>query len=169
MSEQPEGPLPATITTPFEAPSEYAAAWDGLLQRATYEALVFDRDLQDGGWSSVQRGTLLRDFLLRSRVTKLKIIVHETTYIEAHLPRLSIVLRDFSHKFEILRTTGDGRNAWDAFALVDGRHILHRFHQSVMRGELMLFAPLKAGELRKRYDEILSFTEPGVNATQLGL
>ncbi len=169
MSEQPEGPLPATITTPFAAPSEYAAAWDRLLQLATFETLIFDRDLQDGGWSSAGRSALLRDFLLRSRATKLKIVVHETSHIEAHLPRLARLLRDFSHKFEILRTTGDGRNAWDAFALVDGRHVLHRFHQNVMRGELMLHAPLKAGELRERYDEILSFTEPGVNATQLGL
>ena len=77
--------------------------------------------------------------------------------------------RDFSHKIEILRTIGDARNAWDAFALVDGRHVLHRFHQSIMKGELALFAPTKARELRERYDEILLFTEPGVNATQLGL
>jgi len=169
MSEQPEGPLPATTTTPFEAPSEYTAAWDRLLQLATFETLVFDRDLRDGGWRSLERSALLRDFLLRSRVTKLRIIVHETTYIEGYLPRLTTLLRDFSHKFEILRTVGDGRNAWDAFALVDGRHILHRFHQNMVRGELMLHAPVKAGELRERYDELLSFTEPGVNATQLGL
>jgi len=169
MSEQPEGPLPATLIAPFESPSEYAAAWDKLLQLATFETLVFDRDLQDGGWNSIERSALLREFLLRSRVTRLRIVVHDTKFVEGRLPRLSLLLRDFSHKFEILRTTGDGRNAWDAFALVDGRHILHRFHQNVMRGELMLHAPARTGELRERYDEILSFTEPGVNATQLGL
>ena len=169
MSEQPEGPLPKTETTPFEAPSEYAAAWERLVPLAISEVLIFDRDLQDGGWNSVPRYAGLRDFLLRSRGTRLQIVVHETAYIEAHLPRITMLLRDFSHKFSILRTTGDARNAWDAFALVDGRHVLHRFHQNLVKGELMLHAPAKAGELRERYDEIASLSEPGVNATQLGL
>jgi hypothetical protein len=169
MSEQTEGPLPKTETTPFEAPSEYAAAWERLIALAISEMLIFDRDLQDGGWNSGQRTTGLRDFLLRSRGTRLQIVVHDTAFIEGHLPRLKLLLRDFSHKFSILRTSGDARNAWDAFALVDGRHVLHRFHQNLIRGELMLHAPAKAGELRKRYDEIVTLSEPGVNATQLGL
>ena len=169
MSEKTEGPQPQTIATPFEAPSEYTAAWETLLQKAASELLIFDRDLRDGGWNSLQRTDALKDFLLRSRGTRLQIIVHETAYIEAHVPRLQLLLRDFSHKLEILRTTGDARNAWDAYALVDGRHALHRFHQNIMRGELLLHAPVRVRELRDRYDEILSFTEPGVNATQLGL
>jgi hypothetical protein len=166
---KPEGPPPPTVTTPFEAPSEYAAAYDQLVGLATAELLIFDRDLHDGGWNSVQRHDALRDFVLRGRGTRLQIVVHETAFIEGHLPRLIILLRDFSHKFEIRRTTGDGRNAWDAFALADGRHVLHRFHQDLMRGELLLHAPARARELRERYDEIVTFSEPGVNATQLGL
>ena len=164
-----EGPEPATITTAFGAPSEYVAAWDTLLPQATTELLVFDRDLRDGGWSGLARASALRGFMFRSRLSRLQIVLHETTYVEGYLPRLIALLREFSHKIEILRTVGDGRNAWDAFAIVDGRHVLHRFHQNVMKGELALFAPVKARELRERYDEILSFTEPGVNATQLGL
>ena len=164
-----EGPEPATITTQFDVPSEYTAAWDALLPQATAELLIFDRDLKDGGWSGLARAAVLRDFMFRSRLARLQIVLHETTYVEGYLPRLVSLLREFSHKIEILRTVGDGRNAWDAFAIADGRHVLHRFHQNVMKGELALFAPAKARELRERYDEILQFTEPGVNATQLGL
>ena len=164
-----EGPEPETITTPFAAPSEYAAAWDTLLPHAVTELLVFDRDLKDGGWGTSARASALREFLFRSRQARLQIVLHDTAHVEGHLPRLVMLLREFSHKVQILRTVGDGRNAWDAFALVDGRHALHRFHQNVMKGELALFAPVKTRELRERYDEILAFTEPGVNATQLGL
>jgi hypothetical protein len=170
MPEQKvEGPQPATIASPFESPSEYAAAWDQLVPLAATELLIFDRDLKDGGWNTRERSDALRDFMFRSRLSRLEIVLHETSFVEGHVPRLLMLLREFSHKIQILRTVGDARNAWDAFAIVDGRHVLHRFHQNVMRGELALFAPVKARELRERYDEILLFTEPGVNATQLGL
>ena len=78
-------------------------------------------------------------------------------------------MRRFSHKFSILRTIDDARRAWDAFVIVDNRHVAHRFHQNSPRGEVALNAPLKARQLRDRYDDILAFTEPGVNATLLGL
>jgi hypothetical protein len=169
MSEPPPGPEPVAVTTPFESPSEYAAAWDTLLPLAVTDILVFDRDLRDGDWGSTPRMDVLRRFLLGNRRARLQIVVHDTSHIEGYLPRLVRLLRDFTHRMQILRTIEDGRNAWDAFAIVDGRHVLHRFHQDFVRGELSLHAPVKARELRGRLDEILLFTEPGVNATQLGL
>ena len=93
----------------------------------------------------------------------------EVPVVALSRPRLVLLLREFSHRMQILRTIEDGRNARDAFAIVDDRHVLHRFHQDFVRGELSLHAPLLARELKGRFDEILLFTEPGVNATQLGL
>jgi len=169
MSESLPGPEPETVVTPFESPSEYADAWRALLALAVTDVLVFDRDLKDGNWNAAERHDTLRRFLLGNRRARLQIVVHDTTFIEGRLPRVVGLLRDFSHRMEIRRTIEDGRNAWDAFALVDDRHVLHRFHQSFVRGELSLHAPNKARELKGRLDEILLFTEPGVNATQLGL
>ena len=169
MSEIPATPEAVPETIPFTLPSEYGPALDRLLALATLEVLVFDRDLRDGGWNAPARVDLLRAFLLGHRNSRMQIIVHETTLVESHLPRLTLLLRDFSYKFSILRTIEDGRNASDAFVIVDGRHVVHRFHQDLPRGELALNAPLKARQLRDRYDDILAFTEPGVNATQTGL
>ena len=175
MSTSPPEPLtpapdtPRSETTPFDAPSEYAAAIDRVIALAGDEFLVFDHDLSSGGWGTVARTDALRSFLLGGRRARLQIIVHDTLYIERSLPRLVRLLRDLSHKLEILRTVGDGRNAWDGFALVDRAHLVHRFHLDSTRGELSLHNPLKAQQLRERYDEILQHTEPGVNATQLGL
>lgn len=169
MPEPLPGPEPATETTPFESPSELAAAWRALLPLAVTDILVFDRDLKEGDWNSPERSHVLRGFLLGNRRARLQIVVHDTRHIEAQLPRLVQVLRDFSHKVQILRTIEDGRNARDGFAIVDDRHVLHRFHQDFVRGELSLHAPARARELKGRFDEILLFTEPGVNATQLGL
>ena len=39
MSELPPGPEPVAVTTPFESPSEYAAAWDTLLPLAVTDIL----------------------------------------------------------------------------------------------------------------------------------
>jgi hypothetical protein len=169
MSDVPANPEAVPETIPFTLPSEYGPALDRLLALATSEVLVFDRDLNDGGWNAPARIDVLRAFLLGHHNSRMQIIVHDTTPIESFMPRLMLLLRDFSHKFSILRTIEDGRNAWDAFVIVDGRHVVHRFHLDSVRGELALNAPLKARELRDRYDDILVFTEPGVNATQLGL
>jgi len=172
MSEQrtpPPAPEPPPPPTPFEAPSEYVAALERILPLARAEIAIFDRDLRDGDWNATSRQSLLRAFLLNNRASKLTIVVHDTTYVAAHLPRLVALLTDFSYKMQILRTIEDGRNAWDAFTIVDRRHVVHRFHQNLMRGELALDAPAKARDLYQRLDEILLFTEPGVNATQLGL
>lgn len=169
MSDPSPGPEPASAATPFESPSEYVAAWRTILPLAVTDIAVFDRDLREGDWNSPERSDLLRQFLLANRRAQLLIVVHETRHIEAQLPRLTALLRDFSHKVKILRTIEEGRNARDAFAVVDDRHVLHRFHQDFVRGELALHAPNKARELRGRLEEILLFTEPGVNATQLGL
>ena len=167
-----EAAPPATMppeTASFEVPSEYAAALDRVIVLAADEILVFDDDLATGGWGSVARTDALRSFLLGKRRARLQIIVHRTLYIERSLPRLLRLLRDFSHKLEIVRTAGDGRNAWDGFAIVDRTHLVHRFHLDSTRGELSLHNPLKAQQLRERYDEIVQHTESGVNATQLGL
>ena len=171
MSTIPYEPVtpPPSATTPFEAPSEYTAALDRVIALAAEEILVFDDDLAVGSWGSIARTDALRSFLLGKRRARLQIIVHDTLYIERSLPRLVRLLRDFSHKLEILRTVGDGRNAWGGFALVDRAHLVHRFHLDSTRGELSLHNPLKAQQLRERYDEIVQHTEPGVNATQLGL
>jgi hypothetical protein len=169
MPEVPENPEPVVEITPFTLRSDYASALDRVLALARSEVLVLDRDLADGGWGSPARIEVLRAFLLGRRDSRLQIVVHDTTQIERNLPRLTILLRDFSHKFSILRTLEDARNASEGFVLVDGRHLVHRFHFDSMRGELAIHSPLKAVKLRDLYDDIIPFTEPGVNATLLGL
>ena len=169
MSDLPTPPEPVAETIPFMLASEYGAALERALALAQSEVLVFDRDLKDGGWNAPARIELLRALLLGHRNSRLQIVVHDTTQIERYHPRLTLLLRDFSHKFSILRTIEDGRNPSDAFVIIDGRHIVHRFHCDSLRGELGLNVRLKARQLRDRYDDILAFTEPGVNATQLGL
>ena len=95
--------------------------------------------------------------------------MHDTHVIEKSLPRLTLLLRDFSHKFRILRTTDDARNATEGFVLVDGRNLVHRFHLDSMRGEMSVDNPRKTARLREQYDQIVAYAESGVNATQLGL
>lgn len=170
MSDQSENPEPVVgETIPFSVPSEYSSALERVLALATEEILIFDRDLQQGDWGSLERAEMLRSFLLSHRRTRIQIVVHETLHIERYLARIVGLLRDFSHKMGILRTVDDGRNAWDGFVLVDHRHLVHRFHLDSMRGELSIDHPQKVRELRERYDELLVHTEPGLNATPFGL
>ena len=168
-TENPAPPEQQPVTSAIEVPSELTQALDRVIGLAASDIAVFDRDLADGGWNAVPRVDALRAFLLAHRNTRLQIVVHETSHVEGHLPRLCLLLRDFGHKFSLLRTVDDARTVSDAFLIADGRHVVHRFHQDRFRGEMALFAPVKARQLHDRFDSILPFTEPGVNATLTGL
>lgn len=164
-----EHPDPAAETVPFIAPSDYEHALERVIALAKIELIVFDRDLKEGGWGSRARTDVLREFLLGRTTVRLQIVVHETAWAEGHLPRLTQLLRDFAHKFTILRTVDDARTVSDAFLVADARHVVQRFHQDGFRGELALQSPVKARQLHDRFDSILSFTAPGINATLTGL
>ncbi len=160
---------PAAETVPFIAPSDYERAIERVIALAKVELIVFDRDLENGGWGSRARADVLRAFLLERTTVRLQIVVHETAWIEGHLPRLTQLLRDFAHKFTILRTVDDARSVSDAFLVAGARHLVHRFSQDGFRGEMALQAPAKARQLHDRFDSILSFTAPGISSTLTGL
>ena len=164
----PEAPA-AEAGVPFTVPSEYEAALGRVVKLAERELLVFDRDCKEGGWNGVARHAALRDFLLGHRDARFTLIVHETRFIEAHVPRLLMLLREFPHKLAILRTTDESRDLTEGWAIADARHALLRFHFDYCRGEAKLDAPQAARTLRGRFLAVAERPEPGLNATLLGL
>ena len=153
----------------LETLAEQVAAIDRLVGLARLSIRVFDGDLAQTGWNSAERVERLAAFLRGSRNARLEIIVHDTRWLEGKAPRLTTLLRQFSHAITIYRTGADARAAADPLLLVDGRHYLHRLHLDHPRAVLGIDAPQDARPLITRFEEIWATGEPGLTATTLGL
>ncbi len=145
------------------------AAIDEMIGLATLSIRVFDADLAETGWNGAARSERLAAFLRGSRQARLDIIVHDTRWIESSCPRLTALLKTFSHAVMIYKTGPEARGASDPLIIVDGRHFLHRFHIEQPRAALGIEQPQLAQPLVTRFEEIWATGEPGVTATVLGL
>ena len=156
----------ATAITGFSA---MAQAIDELIAYASGRLAMFDRDLADYGFNSVDRFNRLKVFLLASRRNSLHIIVHRSEYLERDCTRMMILLRQFPHAVTIHRTLPEAQRVSDAFIFTAGVHYFHRFHSDHPCAELVLNDEAGAGLLQRRFDEILTYSEPAICATVLGL
>lgn len=148
---------------------EQVAALDDLVALARHSIRVFDYDLSEMGWNNPVRAERLSTFLRRSRTAKLDIIVHETRWLESSCPRLTALLKAFSDRVTIYKTGAEAKGASDPLVIVDGRHVLHRFHMEQPRASLVIEDPHLARPLVNRFDEIWATGEPGLTGTVLGL
>jgi len=144
-------------------------AIDTLIDLASERLLVFDRDLSDGGWSSIRRAERLASFLRRSRGAQLSIIVHDPRHLEASCPRITDLLKVYSHAMSVWRTGSEARGATDALVIADGRHSLHRYHVDQPRATLAIDMPAVAKPLVARFDEIWATGQPALGGSVLGL
>ena len=144
-------------------------AIDTLIGLAKQSIRVFDVDLSETGWNDAARAEKIAAFLRASRTAKLEIIVHDTGWIERSCPRLTKLLRNYSHAITIYRTGGGARHAMDPMVIVDDRHFLHRLDISQPRAALAIEDPIATQPLVERFDAIWASGEPGITATVLGL
>ena len=149
--------------------AEYEAAINTLLQHTQKKLCIFDFNLEDGGYNSLQRYELFKNFLLTSRTHRVQIVVHDTDYLTKSCPRLLMLLRQFSHAIEINETQLHAKSIYDPFMIADARHYLHRFHHEDGRAVLALHDPVGTGNFILRFEEIWEASSPAVSATTLGL
>lgn len=148
---------------------EYTSAIDEVIGLAKRRLRVFDYDLSEGGYNRPQRFELLRDFLLASRANRLQFVLHETSHVTRHCPRLLLLLEQFSHAIQINQTTQDAKSIYDPFVVADAEHYVHRFHYQNPRAALALDDVAGGRLLNQRFDELLGASAHGVFASTLGL
>jgi hypothetical protein len=162
-------PVPGSGHTTLSTIAEQVAAIDRLILLARQSIKVFDQDLSQTGWNAPARSEHLTAFLKGSPHARLDIIVHDTRWIVACCPRLTALLRRWSHAIRIFRTGAEAQAATDPLVIVDARHYLRRFHIDHPRADLGIDVPADARPLVNRFDEIWATGEPGITATTLGL
>lgn len=168
-SPPPTNRLPEPEERRLDTIAAQVEAIDALLGFATQRVLVFDRDLADTGWNSAARAEGLKAFLRRGRHAELRLIVHDTRYLESACPRIIALLRVYGHAMSIWRTGTEARAANDALMIVDGRHALNRYHVEQPRATLMISMPQEVQPLAGRFEEIWTTGEPALGGTTLGL
>jgi hypothetical protein len=147
----------------------FEAAIDLIIGYAARELMVFDASLATGGYSSVRRAELLRNFLAETGSSRLTILLHDTDHLAYRCPRLMQLIRLYSHSITVLKTGEEAQVARDSFVLADGVHYLHRFHLDHARFRYGLDDAAAVHPLHERFEQIMETSTQGLSATTLGL
>lgn len=153
----------------LEGPLEYVQALNTIIQHAHRSLRIFDLNLRDEGYNSIERVELLRRFFHLNRSNRLVIVLHDTDFLTNECPRMIELIKRFGHAIEIYRTTEEARGATDPFVIADNEHYLHRFHYDHPRAVLSLNDKEGALNLIRRFNEIVEASEAAAPPTTLGL
>lgn len=147
----------------------YADAINIILENATNELLIFDQDLSRGGFASLEKYELLRNFLTVNINSRLSMILQDTAYFRDHCPRLFNLLALYGHKMTVYETNDTAKHAKDCFILADGQHYIKRIHIDQARFKYALNDLESVEPLNSRFEELLEATQDVVAVTQTGL
>ncbi len=174
MSDEPmqgraDGDDAQPLYSRFDTGEAFQQAIDRLLGQAGRELRIFDPDMQAFRLNAPERVAQLEDFLRASRTRRLFLVVHDTTHLTRHCPRLLQLLARFSHVMQINQTDESIRQLQDSFAVLDARHYLRRPVARFFRGSLGLHDENEALAMRGRFLEIWAASGSGVTSTTAGL
>jgi hypothetical protein len=153
----------------FDTSEGFQSAVERLLEQPGRELRIFDPDgaalrLNDSG--RVER---LERFLQASRTRRLYLVLHDTSHVQRHCPRMMSLLARYSHAIQINRTHDEIRELQDAFMVLDSVHYLRRPVAAFFRGAIGLADENEALAMRGRFNEIWAASYPAVSGTSVGL
>lgn len=148
---------------------DYEAALDLLIASAENELLIFDQDFVRGDYVSQQRFELLFEFLSKNSLSKLTIVLQNTTHFVQNCPRLFELLKLYGHQMVVFETNDNAKIAKDCFMIADKRHYCRRFHIDQARFKYALDDLDECANLSMRFDELLEETTEALSVTKLGL
>jgi hypothetical protein len=141
---------------PFDSEAAYRAAIDLTIAGAGRELRVFDRDLVAMAFEHRARIDLLNTFLAAGRDRKLVVILHDSSPLQARMPRLLNLMRNYAHQVDVRITPDHLRNLADCWLLADQENGVIRFHADHTRGKCVVAS---AGEIKpwwQRADDLLA-------------
>lgn len=147
----------------------YKQAIDLILSRAQHQLLLFDQDLRQGGFTSLDKFTALNHFLTGHVASQLTIILQDDRYFRHQCPRLTRLLEIYGHKMHLRITNDAAKHAKDCFILADGQHYIKRIHIDHARFRYAFNDPLSAEALHNRFLQLLEASEAVSSLKPLGL
>ena len=139
-------------------------AIDEVIASARSTLCIFDPSLERLGFGDPQRIARVRALLLAGREHRLRVVLHDLTFVERHGARLLALLRELPAAIGIHRATGEALNAFDAFVLADDHSVWRQFHVDHPRASVSLYSPADARPLVDRFQSIWALSEPAISA-----
>ena len=149
--------------------TDYAAAAERLLAKATRSVSIFDHDLASLRLERPATIASLTHFLRASPSSTLRIVVHTAAPLRSNCPRLMDLLSLFAHKFHVCETPPHLANLADSMLLIDQESGLIRFHRDHARSKEIIDDPQSAKPYCKRFEDLWEERGPSVSATTTGL
>ena len=149
--------------------TDYAAAAERLLAKASRSVDIFDQDLASLRLERPATIASLTHFLRASPSSTLRIVVHTADALRTQHPRLINLLSLFAHKFQVFETPAHLANLADSMLLVDQESALIRFHRDHARSKEIIADPTEVKPYCKRFEDLWEERGTPVSATTTGL
>jgi hypothetical protein len=167
-------PLPAAqkIYQLMETRSEAREAIKSVIDLARREIRVFDASaklLKEREFGTPERIEAIRTFLMAGRDHRLRVALHDTTGIEAEVPRLISLLTQFSGQIQIHRTVGQAAEARDPMVIADDAHFWRKLDIGHPRSVVTLHCAHDTRPFVERFEEIWEQSELAITGSKLGL
>lgn len=156
-------------SAPFDSEAGYRAALALTLAGAQRELRIFDRDLTAMGLDERAQVALLDRFLAAGRDRQLRVVVHDLAPLQARLPRLLALLRDYAQQVEVRLAPEHLRHLADCWLLADGGSGTIRFHTDHARGKVIVALPVEIKPWWQRADDLAAESEPCIPWAVAGL
>ncbi len=128
-------------------------AGQALIAQAERTLEIFSRDLEARLYDNSDFTSAVREMVLRSQHTRVRILVNEPDYAIKHDHRLIYTARHLSSYIEIRKTHEDYAMNPAAFLLVDQRGLLYRTLATHYEGVANFNNPSQVGELLRFFNE----------------
>jgi hypothetical protein len=146
-------------SAPFDSEAGYRAAIARTLAGARRELRVFERDLSHMGFEERAQTDLLNGFLAAGRDRRLHLVVHDLAPLQARMPRLLALLRDYASQVEVRVTPEHLRHLAESWVLADQESGTVRFHADHARGKCVVGLPAEIKPWWQRADDLQAESE----------
>lgn len=153
---------------PFDS---YLALREGVLrvaQQAQRSLDIFDNNGEELGLGKTELVDVIKE-LLRQPTSRIRIVVHDSQYLEHNCPRFFALLQFHGHQISIHSTLPEAQTAKDSIVISDGVNMLRRYHTDYARGAITLGDLAEVSPWQARFEAIWDASQPAVTFTQLGL
>ena len=125
------------MNTPAKAPSEpsfeqilslrseHSSAYIRLVAEATDSIAWLDNNFSESGINSTGLAAQFRDFLLGSDNRRVRVLTHDSQFLETKAPRFRALLKNFSPQINVRLVHPEDWQG-QAMMLADSRHVLTR-------------------------------------------
>lgn len=152
----------------FDSYAELRSGSLRLIRTAKTSLDIFDPTCKDLTLGSSETVDALTD-LLRLEGTRIRLVTHDTGYLERDCPRFIRLLQFYGHKMSIHKTLESAKVAQDTLMIADRTFLLRRYHIHYPRGSVDLSGIAQCAPWQGRFDAIWEASEPAVSFTTLGL